>query len=70
MMKRSVVQLSVQSLDVWDGLHDDLEVGQLAALLQLGRQQGPQPLHVLAAEAARVEVRDGVRHHHHVHAAV
>ena len=57
-------QFVLQHLNVVDGLEDDLQLGELALLLQVHWQHLPQVLHVGRADVARVQVELSDLHNH------
>ena len=62
----STVQCQLKSLDVVNGLHNYLELGELAGLLEIPGQHLPQLLHVVLADVVGVQAHN-VAHHDHVH---
>ena len=59
-------QFCLEHLDIVDGLNDDLQLRQLAWLLEVLWQHSPQVLHVCGADVGGVKVKVSNLHTHGV----
>ena len=65
----STIECQLKSLDVVNGLHNYLQLGELPGLLEVPWQHLPQLLHVVLADVVGVQPVQvhHVADHHHVH---